>query len=181
MDSTPLPEAGNRYVASLPELEALPLCGELEADVFGDMPVQAGFCNGHGFRLNALEYHKSSEVNYSTRGLVLLLALPSSLHDGCLDSRDVVGFYLPPQVLVEIHPLVLHFAPCRISGEGFNCLVVLEKNTNTPLEHIDTGAPGEKKLLWMRNKWLTCHPDSPQAKNGAFTGISGENLTLQLP
>ena len=81
---------------------------------------------------------------------------------------------------MEIHPLVLHFAPCRVIDEGFDCLVVLEKDTNTPLEQVDTAAPGERKLLWMRNKWLTCHPDSPQAKNGAFVGISGENLDLRI-
>lgn len=181
MRSTPLPETGNRYVASLPELEALPLRKELAERVFGGMEVQAGTCNGHGHLLNALEYHKCSEVNYSSRGLVLLLALPSQLKDGRLDARDVVGFCLPPQVMIEIHPLVLHFAPCRVLEEGFDCLVVLERGTNAPLGRVDTTAPGEQKLLWMRNKWLTCHPDSPQAKNGAFVGISGDNLDLRLP
>lgn len=180
MAATPLPETGNRYIASLPELEALPIIRTLSDSVFGGMSVQAGTCNGHGYTLNALEYHKCSEVNFSTRGLVLLLALPSRLQDGQLDSRDVVGFYLPPQVLVEIHPLVLHFAPCRVRPEGFDCLVVLEQGTNTPLERVDTAAPGEQKLLWMRNKWLTCHPDSPQAAQGAYIGISGENLQLKL-
>ncbi|MBQ7144881.1 MAG: DUF4867 family protein [Oscillospiraceae bacterium] len=181
MRATPLPETGNRYVASLPELEALPLRRELAERVFGGMEVQAGTCNGHGHLLNALEYHKCSEVNYSSRGLVLLLALPSQLKDGRLDARDVVGFCLPPQVMIEIHPLVLHFAPCRVLEEGFDCLVVLERGTNAPLGRVDTTAPGEQKLLWMRNKWLTCHPDSPQAKNGAFVGISGDNLDLRLP
>ena len=180
MAATPLPEEGNRYVVSLPELEAVPAVKLISETVFGGMPVQAGYCNGHGHLLNALEYHKCSEVNLSARGLVLLLALPSRLHDGRLDSRDVVGFYLPPQVPVEIHPMVLHFAPCRVTEEGFDCLVILEKDTNAPLERVDTSAPGEQKLLWMRNKWLTCHPDSPQAGNGAFVGISGENIDLHI-
>ena len=39
---------------------------------------------------------------------------------------------------------------------------------------------GEEKMLWMRNKWLTCHSDSPQQKNGAYVGICGENLTLKI-
>ena len=127
-----------------------------------------------------MEYHKCSELNFSTTGLVLLLALPGALDDGRLLSRDVVGFYLPAGVLVEIHPLVMHFAPCRISENGFNCLVVLEKGTNAPLERVDTKAPGEEKLLWMRNKWMTCHPDSPQKEKGAFVGISGENIALAI-
>ena len=177
---TELPAEGNLYHASEASLEALPLMARLRRLAFGEMEIQAGFCNGRGFTLNALEYHKSSEVNFTTRGLVLLLALPEQLHDGALSSADVVGFYLPPMVPVEIYPRVLHFAPCRVEESGFNCLVVLPLGTNTPLSHVDTSAPGEEKLLWMKNKWMTCHPDSPQAGKGAWPGISGENLQLKL-
>ena len=175
-----IPVEGNCYRASVPELEAVTLMDMLRRVSFGQMPIQAGYCNGNGFKLNAMEYHKCSEVNFSTTGLVLLLALPEQLDDGKLNSADVVGFYLPAGVLVEIFPLVLHFAPCRITQEGFRCLVVLEKGTNEALDSVDTTAPGEEKLLWMRNKWMTCHPDSPQREKGAFVGICGENLALQI-
>jgi len=180
MDATAIPEEGNRYVASLPALEAVPLMKRLRRVVFGEMEIQAGYCNGRGYKLNAMEYHKCSEINFSTTGLVLLLALPETLDDGRLESADVVGFYLPAGVLVEIFPLVMHFAPCRISDSGFNCLVVLEKGTNEALDAVDTSAPGEEKLLWMRNKWMTCHPDSPQKEKGAFVGIHGENIALKI-
>ena len=177
---TKIPETGNRYVASDPILEATVDVRHLADTVFGGMAVQAGCCNGHGFTLNAEEYHKCSEVNYSTTGLVLLLALFSNLQDRTLDAAKVVGFYLPPEVMVEIYPLVLHFAPCRVKPEGFNCLVVLTKGTNAPLDHVDPAAPGEGGLLWMKNKWLLCHADSPQAQKGAFVGITGENLQLAM-
>lgn len=180
MERTGIPETGNRYVAGDPALEALDAIGTVGKTVFGGMPIQAGFCNGRGFTLNAEEYHKCSEVNYSTTGLVLLLALPSDIRDRTLDSRDVKGFYLPPETLIEIHPRVLHFAPCRIKESGFNCLVVLERGTNAPLESVDPSAPGEAGLLWMQNKWLLCHPDSPQAEKGAFVGITGKNITLSI-
>ena len=180
MEQTGIPGSGNRYVASEPALEALDAVRTIGKTVFGNMPIQAGFCNGRGFTLNAEEYHKCSEVNYSTTGLVLLLALPSDLHDRTLDAKDVKGFYLPPETLVEIHPRVLHFAPCRISNAGFNCLVVLERGTNAPLDAVDPSAPGEAGLLWMQNKWLICHPDSPQAEKGAFIGIRGDNITLSI-
>ena len=178
--ATPIPEEGNCYVASLPELEAVDLMPGLRRTVFGEMPIQAGCCNGNGYQLNALEYHKCSEINFTTTGLVLLLALPEQLDDGRLNSGDVVGFYLPAGVLVEIFPMVLHFAPCRTSETGFRCLVVLEQGTNAALPSVDTTAPGEEKLLWMRNKWMTCHPDSPQKEKGAFVGIHGENLALKI-
>ncbi len=176
----PIPEKGNSYVASVPELEAVGLMKDFRRIVYGEMEIQAGYCNGRGFTLNAMEYHKCSEVNFTDTGLVLLLALPEQLEDGRLDSADVAGFYLPENVAVEIFPLVLHFAPCRISESGFRCLVVLEKGTNEPLPAVNPAAPGEEKLLWMKNKWLTCHPDSPQAEQGAFAGIRGENLTLKI-
>ena len=178
--ATPIPEAGNSYVASLPALEAVDLMPGLQRCAFGEMPIQAGYCNGNGFKLNAMEYHKCSEINFATTGLVLLLALPEQLDDGKLNSADVVGFYLPENVLVEIFPMVLHFAPCRIAETGFRCLVVLEQGTNAALPSVNTAAPGEEKLLWMRNKWMTCHPDSPQKEKGAFVGIYGENLTLKI-
>ena len=180
MAATEIPEEGNCYKASVPALEAVPLMKSLRRTVFGEMEIQAGYCNGHGYKLNAMEYHKCCEINFSTTGLVLLLALPEQLDDGRLDSADVAGFYLPAGALVEIFPLVMHFAPCRISESGFNCLVVLEKGTNEVLPVVDTSASGEEKLLWMRNKWMTCHPDSPQKEKGAFVGISGENIALAI-
>ena len=175
-----IPAEGNCYVASAPELEGLRITKEIQLLAFGDLPVQAGYCNGRGFTLNALEYHRCSEVNYSTTGLVLLLALPEQIRDRRIDVSGVVGVYLPPETPVELWPRVLHFAPCRVSEKGFNCLVVLTKGTNTPLERVDPSAAGENALLWMRNKWLLCHPDSPQAAAGAFVGITGENLTLKI-
>ena len=178
--ATEIPEEGNCYKASVPALEAVPLMKRLRRTVYGEMEIQVGYCNGRGYKLNAMEYHKCSEINFSTTGLVLLLALPEQLDDGRLDSADAVGFYLPAGVLVEILPLVMHFAPCRISEGGFNCLVVLEKGTNEALDSVNTTASGEEKLLWMRNKWMTCHPDSPQKEKGAFVGISGENIALAI-
>lgn len=179
LSDTPVPETGNQYVASLDSLEAAcEAAGALSA--FGGMPTQAGYCNGRGHMLNALEYHKCSEVNYSTTGLVLLLALPEDLTDGCLDSAAVRAFYLPPETAIEVYPRVLHFAPCRISEDGFRCLVVLEKGVNSPIELPGPDAKGEEMLLWMRGKWMTCHPDSPQAEKGAFVGIRGENWDLKI-
>ena len=180
LDAMPIPERGNSYVASDASLEATAAAKEAERVVFGGMATEAGCCNGHGFTLNALEYHKCSEVNFSTTGLVLLLALPTDMEDGKLDSSAIRGFYLPAGVMIEVLPTVLHFAPCRISAKGFRCLVILERGVNSPLNAVNTNADGEEKLLWMRGKWMTCHPDSPQAQKGAFVGIRGENLKLEI-
>ena len=129
-----------------------------------------------------MEYHRCSEFNYSTTGLVLLLALPEVLKDGRMDAADVVGFYLPKDVVVEVYPMILHFAPCRAVESGYKSLVVLEKGTNLPVQRPDAKKEPftEENLLFAANKWLTCHPDSPQAEEGAFVGISGENIEVRL-
>lgn len=180
LEKTEIPETGNAYKASVDILEEVAVMRELYRRVFGCMELESGYCNGNGFTLNALEYHKCSEVNYSTTGAVLLLALPGQVKDGHLYSSDVVGFYLPKDVMIEVYPLTLHFAPCRVNEGGFRVLVVLEKGTNEALDSVDTTAAGEEKLLWMRNKWMICHPDSPQAEKGAFVGIHGENIQLHI-
>lgn len=180
LEQTGIPAEGNVYLASDAGLEAVPCMEDIRRVAFGGMPTQSGFCNGRGFTMDAMEYHKCSEVNYSTTGAVLLLALQSDLKGECMDSSSIVGFYLPPETLVEVFPGTLHFAPCRVSEAGFRCLVVLEKGVNTDLPSVNTAAPGEEKLLWMRGKWMLCHPDSSQAKAGAFVGISGENLALHI-
>lgn len=177
---TPIPESGNMYRASEPILEETDLTAWIKTVVFGEMPVQMGFCNGRGFTMNAMEYHKCSEVNYSTTGCILLLARPCDLKNGRLHSDDVVGFYLPAGVLVEIHPEVFHFAPCRISEDGFNCLVVLEEGVNAEFKEPVALKDGEAALLWRVGKWMICHAESPQAGFGTFVGIDGENLKVQI-
>ena len=88
----PIPENGNHYEASIDELESVECMNYFQETVFDRMPIQAGYCNGHGYTLNAFEYHKCSEVNFSTTGLVLLLALPRYLKDGKIDSSNTVAF-----------------------------------------------------------------------------------------
>lgn len=178
--ATPIPESGVVYVADEPALREAVEANRLQIVSFGDMPIQTGYCNGRGYSLDCLEYHKCSEVNFSTTGVVLMMALPSDIIDGKVDSSRVVCFYLPPMVAVEVLPLVMHYAPCRVEADGFNCMVVLEKNVNTPLDSVNSAAEGEEAMLWMRNKWLISHPDAEPAKEGAYVGITGKNLQLMI-
>ena len=34
-------------------------------------------------------------------------------------------------------------------------------------------------MLYARNKWLIAHPESSEAKGGAYVGIEGVNVTLE--
>ena len=58
---TPIP-AGVVYEPAVKELEALPVRLDISAVAYGEMPVQIGYCNGHNSKLNALEYHRDSEI-----------------------------------------------------------------------------------------------------------------------
>jgi len=178
MEKTPVPAEGNMYCASDAALEATNMKAWLGDAVYGRMPLQMGYCNGRGFTMNALEYHKCAEVNYSTTGCILLMARQQDLKNGRLHSSDVVGFYLPAGVLVEVRAEVFHFAPCRISENGFNCMVALEQGVNAEFAEPVTVKTGEAALLWRVGKWMIAHSESPQAKLGAYVGIDGENLKV---
>ena len=83
MEETPCPD-DVVYVASVKELEELKIAEELAGGVYGQMPVQIGYCNGHNRRLNALEYHRDSEINIAVTDMVLLLAKEEEIEDDCI-------------------------------------------------------------------------------------------------
>ena len=62
LKKTPIP-ANVVYEPSVKELEALPVMETISRVTYGEMPIQIGYCNGHNTMLNALEYHRDSEIN----------------------------------------------------------------------------------------------------------------------
>ena len=82
MKKTPVPD-GVVYEPGINALEALPVKKELETITYGEMPVQIGYCNGHNSKLNAVEYHRSSEINVAATDAMLILGL---LADGSIFS-----------------------------------------------------------------------------------------------
>ena len=180
MEAIPLPESGTAYEPGIESLEACKIFNELRDRAYGGIPIQLGMCWGRNTKLNCLEYHRDSELNLGTKGFVLLLALRSEIEDGKLDTKKVKAFYVPEGVLVEVFATAMHYAPCRIGEDpGFRVAVVLPKGTNTEKPEITCGDP-EDKLLWARNKWLLAHPESKEAKNGAYPGLTGENIDISI-
>ncbi len=175
---TPLPEAVE-YVPEEHSLQTLPAASELSCRIYGGMPVQLGFCNGHNTKLNCLEYHRDSEVNLGTRDFILLLGKESQIGpDGMFDTADTVAFRVPAGTAVEVYATTLHYAPCSAKmGQGFKVLIVLPRGTNTEKPEFDPKTR-EDTLLTARNKWLLAHPDSDEAKSGAVVGLRGENIDI---
>lgn len=177
LNRTPLPD-GVAYVAEHPALQALPAMQEVSDHLFGGMPIQLGWCNGHNTKLNCLEYHRDSEFNLGAEDFILLLARQDEITDGALDTSKVKAFWVPAGVMVECFATTLHYAPCHASAEkGFKVLVALPKGTNTDKPAIHPKS-WEDRLLYARNKWLLAHPDSAEAAGGAYMGITGDNIDI---
>ena len=176
MKHTPVPEYVV-YVPSAEELEALDVEKELKNRAFGGLPVQIGYCNGHNKKLNALEYHRNSEINVAVTDLVLLIGHQQDIEeDLTYDTSKVEAFLVPAGTGIEVYATTLHYAPCHVNESGFQCVVVLPKDTNLDLVVKPEGAK-EDKLLVARNKWLIAHPDAKI--EGAFNGLKGENISVK--
>lgn len=174
---TPLPE-NVAYVPTDPVLQELPAATEISEHCYGGMPVQLGWCNGRNTKLNCLEYHRDSEFNLGTEDFILLLARQEQIERGMLDTGKVKAFRVPSGVLVEVYATTLHYAPCHTDpNKGFRVLVALPWLTNTDRPVMEDRT-AEDPYLTARNKWLLAHPASSEAKNGAKTGLSGENIDI---
>ncbi len=178
MVNTPLPD-DVVYVPSVPSLEALDIKKALRTEVFGGLPCQIGYCNGHNKALNALEYHRSSEINIAVTDMILMLGWqPDIESDFTYDTGKVEVFLVPKGTMIEVYATTLHYAPCHVSDDGFRCVVVLPKDTNTELSDSVDKSVGDNKLLFAKNKWLICHEESGVQNDGGFIGLKGENIKL---
>ncbi|MBQ3880248.1 MAG: DUF4867 family protein [Oscillospiraceae bacterium] len=177
--STPCPD-DVVYVPGDAKLEAVASTTKiLFEEVYGGLPIQVGYCNGHNHVLNAVEYHRSSEINIACgNDLILILGHQQDIEDDyTYDTSKMEAFLLPAGCAVEVYATSLHYAPCSVGDNGFRCVVVLPKDTNTEIE-ADLPATGESRLMTAKNKWLIAHPESGLDKDGAFVGLVGENLRV---
>ena len=174
---TPIP-SGVVYEPAVKELEALPIRLDISSVVYGEMPIQIGYCNGHNSKLNALEYHRDSEINIAVTDMVLFLAKEEEIEDDhTLDTSKVKAFFVPAGTMIEVYATTLHYAPCQTSAKGFRCVVVLPKGTNGELSHRPENKSGEEKLLAAVNKWLIGHEEGGLPE-GSFIGLKGENIEV---
>jgi len=175
MKHTPLPD-DVIYVPSVVELESLPVFEAFKNRVYGGLPIQIGFCNGHNQTLNALEYHRDSELNVAVTDLILLIGSREDVKDDfTYDTSLVEAFLIPAGTALEVYATTLHYAPCGVKGDGFRCVVVLPRDTNKEITFM-LGQEGEDRLMTAKNKWLIAHREANI--EGAFNGLIGENITL---
>lgn len=182
MKQTPVPE-GVVYEPSIPELEALSVMQELSGIAYGEMPIQIGYCNGHNTKLNAVEYHRDSEINVAATDAILLLGMLQDVEaDHTYDTSKMEAFLVPAGTAVEVYATTLHYAPCSVEGKGFQVAIVLPRGTNYPLKNSHPTAQGtttdnEDCLITAVNKWLIGHAEGG-LDEGSFLGLKGRNLDI---
>ena len=165
------------YVASDEKLEACP-CGEkIGYSLYGGMPIQVGYCNGNNVLLNAVEYHRDSEVNVAQTDMILILGKEQDIEEDCTyDTGKMEAFLVPAGTVIEVYATTLHYAPCNVNGNKFRAAVILPKGTNTDAPAAQNNTK-EDKLLFARNKWLIAHEEA--GIEGAFVGLKGANLSVE--
>ena len=178
-----IPE-GVIYEPSVEALEATSSFAAIKDVCYGESDIQIGYCIGHNTLLNALEYHRSSEINIFATDAILLLGKREDIEeDNTYDTDKVVAYYFKKGMAAEIYANTLHYAPCSAKkGEGFLVGVVLPRGTNYPLDtdHSDVskGNSDEDALITAKNKWLIAHKDAA-GEAGHFFGLKGVNVDIK--
>ena len=169
------------YVASYHPMEDPAIRDRIRDHCFGEMGIEIGYCIGHNNKLNALEYHRTSEINVAAMDIILLLGSQGDIDENYqYDTANVEAFFVPAGTAVELYATTLHFAPYGLKENdyAFKTAVVLPYGTNFAKRAGHEPINKEEQLYFAKNKWLIAHPDGGQ--DGAYTGLVGENLTVEI-
>lgn len=170
---------GVAYEPSVPELEATAAMKELQKVTYGELPIQIGYCNGVNYKLNAVEYHRNSEINVAATDAILILGMQQDITDEyTYETAKMEAFLVPAGTAVEVYATTLHYAPCSAGADNqqFKVGIVLPKGTNYPLEGEHAG--NEDALITATNKWLIGHAEGGLPE-GSHIGLIGKNLDIR--
>lgn len=173
---TPLPD-GVAYEPSIKALEETTAAKALQRRIYGELPIEVGYCNGHNYKLNAIEYHRSSEINVAATDAVLIVGMQQDITDDFkYETAKMEAYLVEAGTAVELYATTLHYAPCSANEGGFKVGIVLPAGTNYPLEEKHEG--WEDSLITAQNKWLIGHAEGG-LDAGAHIGLVGKNLDIR--
>ena len=173
---TPLPD-GVAYEPSIQALEVTQAAKDLQRRTYGELPIEVGYCNGHNYKLNAIEYHRSSEINVAATDAILIVGMQQDItEDFTYETAKMEAYLLEAGTAVELYATTLHYAPCSADENGFKVGIVLPAGTNYPLEEKNEG--WEDALIAAQNKWLIGHEEGG-LDAGAHIGLVGKNLDVR--
>lgn len=168
---------GVAYEPTVKVLEDTDVYAALKNNFYGGMDIQIGYCAGKNVMLNALEYHRCSEINVAARDMILLVGMQQDIEDDfSYDTAKVEAFLLEKGNAVELYATCLHYAPCSVNGEEFRTAIVLPYGTNFEKPEFEVVSK-EDKLMTAKNKWLIAHEDAKI--EGAHNGLKGVNISVE--
>jgi hypothetical protein len=178
-NQTTVPTQGNEYIAHDKVMKSTIDNESVYNDVFGGLPVQYGYVNGHNQLLNAIEYHKSSEINIAASSFVILVGHHQDIEMLEYKANLLRAFYVPKDTVFELYSKTLHFSPFEVVNTGFKCGVILPLGTNVDFVNNTVLDTFEDQLLFKTNKWLLCHEECTKFIDlGAKGKILGSNIKI---
>ena len=99
-EKIPMPQEGVAYERSIPSLEATDTFRQLEKWFGGESRWQGGLCWGDNKKMNAVEYHRSSEINIAVTDMVLMLGDRRDIKGNCYDASKLEFFMIPQGTVV---------------------------------------------------------------------------------
>ncbi|MBE0338130.1 DUF4867 family protein [Paenibacillus sp. 23TSA30-6] len=176
-ETTSVPNQGNHYVPSVAELEAFGVIHRIQDEVYGQLPIQAGFCAGQNTELTGLEYHQGSEVVIAATDCIHLVGKVQDIENNTYGSENVQAFFQPKNTVVELYSTTLHYAPCKVDSEGYLTIVILSAGTNMLLEI--SGDHQGNPLLTKKNKFLMVHStQTEKIAAGVHPGLNGKLMNI---
>lgn len=173
------PDCEEFYVPCEEKLMEMDESCVIKENLFGQVACQIGYYYGRGTKLNAVEYHKCSEVLILFEPAVLILGAVWDIEDGLLDSSKMKIFYVPKDTCVELYATTLHYAPLMATINGICQVVAQAEGTNTPFKETIAGRISTDRYLLERNKWVLAHKEFVDSLGGnGYEGITGENISI---
>ena len=172
-----IPKEGNVYVPSNDELERFEVVKEIKADIYADLPIEAGECAGLNSSFSAFEFHQGSEVNLILSDIIMILGEREKITNGYFNAQeDAELFYIPAGSVIELYSKALHYSPCKVHETGFKVIVILIKGTNEPL---DSDFTSRNDLIVKKNKFQAVHESrKDKIEQGIKIGLSGKLINI---
>lgn len=170
-----IPKSGNRYIASVEEIENFDVIRDIKETIYGTLEIEAGECVGQNSALTGLEYHQGSEVTIAVTDCILIVGKIQDLNENKYDTSKCEIFYLEKGQAVELYGTTLHYTPCKVDENGFMTIVVLLNGTNSLIEK------SECEILTKKNKWFITHSSQEEKiKAGSYPGLIGDMIEIKF-
>lgn len=151
-DEITLPHDRIEYVRSDERLNHHAAVSDIQRQIYGNMPVQAGYVCGINTTQDGFEYHQGSEVIIAASDFFLFLGKREFMQDDTFNGELAQPFFVPKKSVIELYSTTLHYCPISINAQPFSAAIILLDGTNEDIH--DENKPA---MLSKRNTWFIAH------------------------